>query len=138
MADRMPSSSGSNLAPPRSLRQRWQAFVRKHLWRMDIAPSAWIATTALIDRTWPRGVHLAECCVIGPHAVVLTHDMTRGLYLDTTIGAGARIGARAIVFPGVTVGAGAKVMPGAVVTRDVPPGATVKGNPARIVEGGDV
>ena len=105
---------------------------------MDIAPSAWIAPTALIDRTWPRGIHIAESCVIGPHAVVLTHDMTRGLYLDTTIGAGARIGARSIVFPGVTVGKGARVTAGAVVTRDVPAGAMVAGNPARIVENGDV
>lgn len=120
--------------PPLSLRQRWQALVRKLVWQMDIATSAWVAPTAHIDRTWPRGIHIARNCVVGPHAVILAHDMTRGLYLDTHIGAGSRIGARAIIFPGVTIGDGAVVTPGAVVTRDVPDGARVEGNPARIVE----
>lgn len=45
--------------------------------------------------------------------------------------AGAFVGARAFVLPGLTIGAGAIVGAGSVVTRSVPPGARVKGNPAR-------
>jgi acetyltransferase-like isoleucine patch superfamily enzyme len=111
-----------------------QKLVRKYVWRMDIHPSAVIARTALIDRTWPRGVHIARDVRIDEDAVVLTHDMVRGLYLDTRIGAGSRIGVRAIILPGITIGEGCTILPGALVHRDVPDGATVGGNPAKIVE----
>ena len=99
---------------------------------MDIHPTAWIAPTALIDRTWPRGIHIAEGCHIGEEAVVLTHDLTRGIYLDTRIGAHSWIGARAIVLPGVVIGTGCVVEPGALVRSDVPDWSIVQGNPAQI------
>jgi acetyltransferase-like isoleucine patch superfamily enzyme len=54
---------------------------------------------------------------------------------DLRIGAGAWIGARAIVLAGVSVGDDAIVGAGAVVTADVPAGATVVGNPARVAGG---
>jgi acetyltransferase-like isoleucine patch superfamily enzyme/acyl carrier protein len=50
-----------------------------------------------------------------------------------TIGAGATIGAAAVIAPGVTVGAHALVGLGAVVLRDVPAHGLVIGNPARQV-----
>lgn len=109
----------------------WQGLVRKWLWQMDIHPSAWIAPTALIDRTWPRGIHIGKNCTIDHHAVILTHDMTRGLYLDTFLKEGVFIGARAIVLPGVTIGKGAHIEPGAVVLRNVEDGVRVGGNPAK-------
>lgn len=114
------------------MRQRWHGFLRTRIWGMDIHPSAWIADTALIDRTWPRGVHIGADCVIGEEAVVLTHDLTRGLYLDTTIGLGTVLGARAIVLPGVTIGRGCDIRPGTLVHRDMPDGARASGNPATI------
>ena len=46
--------------------------------------------------------------------------------------AARRVGAGAVVLPGVTIGAWAMVAAGAVVTADVPTHAIVKGNPARI------
>lgn len=101
---------------------------------MDIDPSAWIASTALIDRTWPKGIHIGPHCFIDHHAVVLTHDLTRGLYLDTSIGARSVVGVRAIILPGVQIGEDCDIAPGALVNRDVPSGARVCGNPARIVE----
>jgi len=99
---------------------------------MDIHPSARIADTALIDRTWPRGIHIGAGCAIDEEAVVLTHDMTRGIYLDTRLGARCLVGARAIVFPGVTVGDDCIIAPGAVVTKDMPDNAYAVGNPAQV------
>lgn len=71
---------------------------------------------------------------IGPR-VVTTNDkyINYGAKLiGPTIKRGAKIGANAILLPGVVVGEGAMVGSGAVVTKDVPAGATVVGNPARI------
>jgi acetyltransferase-like isoleucine patch superfamily enzyme len=53
----------------------------------------------------------------------------RGPYVET----GAKIGAGAILLPGVRIGAHALVGAGAVVTRDVPAHQVVVGNPARPV-----
>lgn len=116
-----------------TLRERWQRWVQVRIWGMHIDPTARIAATALIDRTWPRGVHIGARCVIGEEAVVLTHDLTRGVYLDTRIGDGTIVGARAIILPGITVGTDCRISPGALVNRDVPNGAQAIGNPAQII-----
>jgi hypothetical protein len=44
---------------------------------------------------------------------------------------GARIGAGAVILPGVEIGADALVAAGSVVTRDVPPHTIVRGSPAK-------
>jgi len=46
---------------------------------------------------------------------------------------GARIGAGAILLPGITIGANALIGAGSIVTRDVPENAIAMGNPARVV-----
>ncbi|MGI8603233.1 MAG: acyltransferase [Verrucomicrobiales bacterium] len=48
------------------------------------------------------------------------------------------IGIGAIILKGVHVGAGARIGAGAVVTSNVPAGATVAGNPARIMPAGEI
>lgn len=120
----------------RTLIQCWQAAVRKILWRSDIASSAWIADTALIDRTWPKGIHIGAGAIIGEEAVVLSHDLTRGLYLDTRIGQRSIIGPRAMILPGVSIGNDCVVAAGALVNRDMPDGSEAIGNPARITAAG--
>ena len=57
------------------------------------------------------------------------HDLRKG----PTIRRGARIGAGAVLCPGVEVGEEAFVGAGAVVVEDVPPRVVVVGNPARIL-----
>ena len=49
------------------------------------------------------------------------------------IGAGAVVGAGAVLLPGLSIGAGALIGAGAVVVRDVPAGARVVGNPGRVL-----
>jgi acetyltransferase-like isoleucine patch superfamily enzyme len=116
------------------IKAKLMRFVQTRIWNMDIHPSARIATSALIDRTWPKGVHIGAGCVIAEEAVLLTHDLTRGIYLDTHVEDGAYIGPRAIILPGVRVGRNAIVSAGAVVVQDVPEGTEVRGNPARQIE----
>lgn len=118
------------MARRKSIRQRFQDFVRRHVWAMDVHNTAWIAPTALIDRTWPKGIHIGAGVVIGEEVVVLTHDLTRGVYLDTHIGAGTFVGPRAIILPGISVGRDCVIQPGALVNRDVPDGYLAEGNPA--------
>jgi acetyltransferase-like isoleucine patch superfamily enzyme len=121
------------IAPQRkkSVRQVCQYLLRRHFWGSTVAWSAWIAPSALIDRTFPAGVEIAEHAWIGPFALILTHDMSRGMYMRTRIGARSVVGARAVVMPGVTVGNDCVIDPGAVVSRDVIAGQRVAGNPAR-------
>lgn len=84
------------------------------------------------------GLHLEDDVFVGPN-VTFTNDKyprsgnTNFAGLSTRVGAGASIGGRATILPGVQIGRNAVVGAGAVVTRDVPAGATLLGNAARIV-----
>jgi acetyltransferase-like isoleucine patch superfamily enzyme len=106
------------------------------LWGMDIDPTATFSMSAEFDRTFPAGVHVGPLTYIAFETRVLTHDMTRGLYLHTRIGANCFIGGRSLILPGVVIGDGSVVGAGSVVTKSVPAGSLVAGNPARILREG--
>jgi maltose O-acetyltransferase len=109
---------------------------------IQIGRGVWIADTTRLD--WSHGRHITLCdyCTVGPGVRIVCHDASslrrtgKTWVAPVTVGAGAFIGAEAVLLPGVTVGAGAIVAAGAVVTEDVPPGAVVGGVPARVI--GDV
>ena len=68
--------------------------------------------------------------------VVTVDDPTggrrRGEPVEVLLRRGCRIGAGAVILPGVEIGEGALVGAGAIVARSVPPGKLVRGEPARV------
>jgi acetyltransferase-like isoleucine patch superfamily enzyme len=103
------------------------------VWGMDLDPTCDFSRSVRFDRTFPGGVHVGAETFVAFDAAILTHDLTRGLYLHTRIGRRCFIGARSIILPGITVGDECIVAAGAVVTKDVPPRCVVAGNPAEII-----
>lgn len=81
---------------------------------------------------------LEDDVFVGPGAV-FANDLVPGDEIAAAdlrgpiVRAGAQIGARAVLLPGVEIGPGALVGAGAVVTGNVPAGMVVVGNPARVV-----
>lgn len=111
-------------------------FICNRVWGMDIDPTAEFSLSARFDRSFPVGVHVGAHSYVAFEARILTHDMTRGLYLHTRIGANCFIGGRSLILPGVEIGDNCVVGAGAVVTKSVPPRCLVAGNPARILREG--
>lgn len=111
-------------------------FWLTRVWDMDIDPTAQFSLSAQFDRTFPIGVHVGPKTYVAFEARILTHDMTRGLYLHTRIGANCFIGGRSLILPGVEIGDNCVVGAGSVVTKSVPPRSLVAGNPARILREG--
>jgi len=105
---------------------------------MDLHPTCTFSLKAKFDLTHPRGIHIGEETYIAFDAVILAHDMTRGLRTDTWIGKRCFIGARSIIMPGVKIGDAVIVAAGSVVTRDVNSGSVVAGNPAKVIRTGIV
>lgn len=114
------------------LRRIWLTKV----WGMDIHPSAQMSLSAKFDRTFPVGVHVGAQSYVAFEARILTHDMTRGLYLHTRVGANCFVGGRSLILPGVEIGDNCVIGAGSVVTRSVPARSLVAGNPARILREG--
>jgi acetyltransferase-like isoleucine patch superfamily enzyme len=83
------------------------------------------------------GTLIAPGCFITDHNHGIKADATiwqqACVQQDVRIGAGAWLGAKVVVLPGVSIGDGAVVAAGAVVTRDVDPMTIVAGVPARPV-----
>lgn len=109
-------------------------LVNTKIWGMDLHPTCTFSLSAKFDRTYPKGMHVGAYSYIAFDVAILSHDMTRGLYLDTYIGENCFIGGRSMIMPGVRIGNGCIVGAGSVVTKDVPDGCAVAGNPARVIK----
>lgn len=86
----------------------------------------------------PEYCILEDECWIGPAVVMTNAPYPRSKNVKETLkGAviekGAKIGAAAVLLPGVRIGRGALIGSGAVVTRDVQENEVVVGNPSRVI-----
>lgn len=108
---------------------------------VHIAPGAHVSPEARLGAgctvapgaVLPAGAELAEQVSIGPNAVFVSPGPGDEGLAPARAQAHVRVGANAVVYPGVTLAAGVVVRPGSVVNRSVPHGAIVEGNPATIV-----
>jgi acetyltransferase-like isoleucine patch superfamily enzyme len=95
--------------------------------RTKIQADAYVTAYSLLE----EDVFIAPCVVTANDNFMgrteKRHDLRRG----PTVRRGARIGAAAVLLPGIEVGEEAFVGAGAVVLRDVPAHAVMVGNPAR-------
>ena len=83
--------------------------------------------------TLEENVFIAPCVVTSNDNFMGRTERRRDLIAGPTIRRGARVGAGAVLCPGIEIGEDAFVGAGAVVTRDVPPRVLVVGNPARFL-----
>jgi len=116
------------------------ARVLSHVGRMvtgvEIHPGAVIGRRFFVDHG--MGVVIGETSEVGDD-VMLYHQVTLGGRSNArgkrhpTVGDGVTFGAGARVLGPIRIGAGAEIGANAVVVRDVPPGAVVVGIPGRVV-----
>ena len=123
-------------------RRNWRLLGRfiSHLGRMftaiEIHPGARIGQRLFVDHG--VGAVIGETAEIG-NDVTLYHDVTLGgISLDPgkrhpTLEDGVIVGSGAQILGPITIGAGARIGANAVVLKDVPPGVTMVGIPARQV-----
>ncbi|MFA6190588.1 MAG: acyltransferase [Candidatus Staskawiczbacteria bacterium] len=82
----------------------------------------------------PEGIIMGDDVFVGPH-VCFTNDKNppsgRENWQTTIIKNGAKIGAGAVILPGITIEENATIGAGAVVTKNVFSNSTVVGNPAK-------
>lgn len=122
----------------------WKKFVSVYPWwlrkvyKINIeSNNVRIAWSAHLDKSInPKGIFIGEETLITREAMILAHDASRGVKLNTKIGRRCFIGVRSIILPGVIIGDEVIVGAGAVVTKDVPSNTIVAGNPAKIIRSG--
>lgn len=103
-----------------------------------------ISKSAILDRVYPKGIHIGDNTRVLIEAMIISHDFERAqlegypMKCDTYIGQNCVIGGRSMIMPGVHIGNHVYVAGGSIVTRSVPDNCIVAGNPARIVRTGTI
>ena len=117
---------------------RFVSNIGKMLTGIEIHPGAKLGRRFFIDHG--NGVVVGETSEIGDDVMLYQGVTLGGTSLDKgkrhpTLEDGVIVGSGAQVLGPITVGAGARIGANAVVLKDVPSGATMVGIPARIVMG---
>ncbi len=108
-------------------------FILTKLYNMKISSTARVSLGAILDKTYPQGIHIDDESYVASGARIYSHDFCRGLHTNTFIGKKCFIGAGSFIMPGLKIGDSVIVGAGAVVTKDVPSGCIVAGNPAKVI-----
>lgn len=133
-----------------SVRQRISSYISLSisLWHRlrgcDIGKNCRISKSAILDRAYPKGIHIGDNTRVLIDAMILAHDYSRGalegqsMWCDTRIGQNCVIGGRSMIMPGITIGNHVYVGGGSVVTHNVPDHCIVAGSPAKIRRRGTI
>lgn len=89
-------------------------------------------------------LEIGDHTLLGPRVFITTDTFAKSKYemtsvhsgheADVRIGCNVRIGAHAVILPGVSIGDDAAIGAGSVVTRDVPEKSIAAGNPAELIK----
>ena len=109
----------------------------KHPWMLTIGENAWLGEDCWIDNLAPVSIGDSACLSQGCYVCTGNHDWSDSAFglivKPVEIGAGAWVGARALIAPGVILENGAVAAAGSVVTRSIPALEIHAGNPASFV-----
>lgn len=110
----------------------------KYPWRLKVGDDAWIGEDAWIDNLGDVEIGANACVSQGAYFCTGNHDWSDprfGLVVKgIKIGAGAWVGAKSVVCPGVELGEGAVAAAGSFVVKNIPAWEIHAGNPAVFVK----
>lgn len=107
----------------------------KKIYKMKIGKNVVISYKATLDKSInPQGITIGNNTWVLAGAIILAHDHSRGIKLNTIIGSNCVIGMNSIILPGVTIGNHVVVGAGSVVTKNIENNSIVVGNPGKIIK----
>lgn len=104
----------------------WRVNHRENLKMSD---DVWIGSFTVIDAT--DGVEIEDDVIIGYGCVITSISRIEKKHGKVTLKKGCKIGAQAVIVPGVTVGENAIVGGSSYVNTDIPKGEVWYGTPAK-------
>jgi acetyltransferase-like isoleucine patch superfamily enzyme len=110
---------------------QWYWLVR-HKENFKLGNNIEIGAFTVIDAY--KGVEIEDNVKIGWGAVIMSYSSIDQKEGKVILRKGCKIGANAVIMPGITIGEGAIVGANSFVNRDVPPGKIYVGNPAREIK----
>jgi len=131
-------------------RHSFPSFMRVFFHRLrgvEIGKNVLIGLDVHIDDDGPSRVKIEDNVFLTAGCMLLTHkrdisgykkEMWIGecplVFGNIDIQAGAHIGIKSIIMPGVTIGKGAVIGAGSVVTKDIPSHCVAVGVPAKVIK----